>query len=66
MIIAQILVTFEWECAIEYNICRYENCLLVTLLAISAIQNELNKPYLALGTNEVSLWLGWGGTQANR
>lgn len=34
MIIAWILVTFEWECAIEYNIYRCE----VTLLEISAIQ----------------------------
>lgn len=58
-------LTFEGEYGIEYNIHRYENCLLVTLLGISAIQSELHKPDLALGTSEVSLWLGGGGIHVN-
>lgn len=37
-----------------------------TLLGINTIQNELNKPDLALGTSEASLWLGWGDMHVNR
>lgn len=48
----------------EYNPC--ENCLLLTLLGISVVQNELNKPDLAVGTSEVNLWLGWGDVHVNR
>lgn len=59
-------VTFEWEYDIEYNTCRCENCLSLIVLGIRAVQNELNKPDLALGINEFRLQFGVGDMHVNR